>query len=177
MNDEDRDDKLADRRNAILTALLGLPSCEATALLAETICASLYVEKIEPRSAEYINFEATLTHMISGRLETMKAMEGESEKDLSADAEPDALDLNRAYKQMIKPLFVLTHEKALDLLIEAIARILYDRGVRGDDEEIVRYEQSLGDSICSILEQLDAESDPEVERAVAEREKSDVTVH
>ena len=56
----------------------------------------------------------TLTNMISGWLETMKAMEGESETDLSADAEPDALDLNRAYRQMIAPLFVLTHEKALD---------------------------------------------------------------
>ena len=107
----------------------------------------------------------------------MKAMEGESETDLSADAEPDALDLNRAYRQMIAPLFVLTHEKALDLLVEAIARILYDRGVRGDDEEVVRCEQSLGDSICAILEQLDAESDSEVEQAVAEREKSDATVH
>ena len=114
MNDEDRGDNLVDRRNAILSALLGLQSCEATALLAETICAFLYVEKIEPRSAEYINFELTLMNMISGRLETMKAMEGESETDLSADAEPDALDLNRAYRQMIAPLFVLTHEKALD---------------------------------------------------------------
>ena len=93
------------------------------------------------------------------------------------NAELDALDLSRAYRQMVAPLLNLSQETAMDLLVEGIARILYDRGVRGDDEEVVRCEQSLGDSICAILEQLDAESDPEVEQAVAERELSGTTVH
>lgn len=80
MSGEDRDDELANRRNAILMVLLGLPTSEATGLLAESICAVLHDENIKPRSPEYIAFEATLTRMISGRLE---AMEGESRTETS----------------------------------------------------------------------------------------------